>query len=96
MKLNPLETLSGFRKTSKFADEDYLATEINYAIAEKRTKKERFSIITLLFRDEKGEVGQVPELLKQYVWKEHSTLLEALRQLITALPVEVGSVHWKV
>ena len=34
--------------TPDYLDEQYLATEINYAIAEKRSKGNKFSLITLV------------------------------------------------
>jgi len=80
--------------TPSFHDVDFLASEINYAIAEKREKKERFSIITLVFTDESGAKGTVPELLKQYVWKEPKNDLEAFREILRALPICVGDVAW--
>lgn len=81
--------------TPSFKDEDFLATEINYAIAEKRNKKEKFSIITLMFSDAEGKKGVVPGLLKQYAWKEPETYLEALREIIKALPIQIGKTLWK-
>jgi hypothetical protein len=81
--------------TPSFKDIDFLATEINYAIAEKRMKKEKFSIITLLLSGENGEKGAVPELLKQYVWKEPKNELEALEEILRALPIELGKIDWK-
>jgi hypothetical protein len=80
--------------TPHFQDEDYLASEVEYAIAEKREKGDRFSIVTLVF-EANGLKGQVPDLLKTYVWKEPKTDLEALCEIIIALPVKVGDVCWK-
>jgi len=80
--------------TADFEDENYLASEVDYAIAEKRGKGNKFSIITLVF-EENGRKGQVPDLLKTYVWKEPKTDLEALQEIIKALPVKVGDVYWK-
>ena len=84
-----------FFVTPEYLDENYLATEIDYAMAEKRNKGDRFSIITLVFSDEDGNKGEVPELLKQYVWKEPNNHLEALREIIRALPIETQSIEWK-
>jgi hypothetical protein len=94
--------LQGFRDscaavffvTPNFRDENYLATEVNYAIAEKRRKGEKFAIITLVFTKERQQ-GTVPDLLRPYVWKEPSTELEAFREIIKALPVKVGDVYWR-
>jgi hypothetical protein len=75
--------------TSRFQDDKFLATELDYAIAEKREKGEGFTIITLLFRDPEGKIGAIPELLRRYVWKEPKTELEALRDILRALPLKV-------
>jgi hypothetical protein len=78
-----------FFVTPNFIDEDYLGTEVNYAIGEKRKKRENFSIITLVFEND-GKKGSVPELLEPYVWKEPKNDLEALREIIKALPLQLG------
>lgn len=83
-----------FFVTPNFKDEDYLSSEVNYAIAEKRKKKEKFSIITLVFEDN-GVKGTVPDLLEPYVWKEPKTDLEAIREIIKSLPLKIGSIFYK-
>ncbi|SDB74441.1 toll/interleukin-1 receptor domain-containing protein [Belnapia rosea] len=80
--------------TPRFVDENYLATEVDYARQQLRGKGEkRFRIITLLFdgADEK----HVPQLLRSYVFNRSYDDLEALRHILKALPVELGPVHWK-
>jgi len=94
--------LQGFRDscaaiffiTPNFKDEDYLAKEVDYAIREKNLKKDKFSIITLVF-EENGQKGNVPDLLHRYVWKEPKNDLEALKEILRALPIKVGPVQWK-
>lgn len=81
--------------TPNYVDENYLATEINYAIAEKRKKGDRFSIITLVLKDNEGNKGEVPPLLNQYVWKEPDSELEAITEIIKALPMRIGKPDWK-
>lgn len=81
--------------TPSFKDEGYLETEVNYAIQEKRTKGERFAIITLQFVDAEGNVGEIPELLKTYVWKKPKTSLEALREIVRALPIAPSVIEWR-
>ncbi len=81
--------------TSNFKDEGFLATEVNYAISEKRKKGDAFAIITLLLADEEGKHGEVPKLLNPYVWKKPNNYLDALRELIRALPLEIGYPRWK-
>lgn len=82
--------------TPDFVDKDFLATEIDYAISEKRKKKERFSIITMVLTGENGERGEVPDLLKRYVWKEPDSDLECLQEIIKALPIKMAGIDWKV
>lgn len=83
-----------FFVTPNYIDENYLASEIDYAIQEKRKKNDKFAIITLVL-GEGDSKGIVPELLHRYVWKEPKSNLEALREIIKALPVQTGDVYWK-
>ena len=80
--------------TTDFVDEKFIANEINYAMAEKNEKGERFSIITLVFEDPTGNKGIVPRRLKQYVWKEPKNYLEAFSEIIKALPLKAET-NWK-
>ena len=72
-------------------DEDAMpaGTELHRGI-----QGDRFSIITLVFSDSTGQKGVVPELLHSYVWKGPSTELEALREIIRALPIRLGPPSW--
>src|SRR2546427_4898452 len=72
--------------TGSYKDEKYLRAEINYAITEKTNRGDDFSIITLVLPDEKGAVGQVPDLLEPFVWKQPTTHLQGLREILRALP----------
>ena len=81
--------------TPNYVDESYLATEINYAIQEKRVKGDRFSIITLVFTDQNGNHGEVPGLLRQYVWKEPKSEVEAFTEVVRALPIKSPPPIWK-
>ena len=81
--------------TPSFRDEGYLETEINYAIQEKREKGDNFVIVTLLFDDSGDGTVEVPELLKPYVWKTPNTQLQALREIVRALPVAPRNADWK-
>jgi hypothetical protein len=78
--------------TENFKDEKYLKSEINYAIAQNREKENYFKIITLAFKSEKVEI---PELLKGYVWKNPATELDALTEIIKALPIEAKHFDFK-
>jgi len=81
-----------FFLTPNFSDEAYLAAEIDYAIGEKRTRGDAFSIISLVLPKD-GSTPPVPNLLRPYVWKQPSSDLEALREILRALPVKVGEVR---
>jgi hypothetical protein len=81
--------------TPAFKDAGYLETEVNYAIQEKRKKGDRFAIIALQFADASGKAGDIPELLKPYVWKHPKSDLEALREILRAVPVVVGTADWR-
>ena len=81
--------------THNFKDEKFLGQEVNYAIAEKRDKGDRFQIIAIVFQSEKGEKGVIPDLLRPYVWVEPETELEVLNEILRALPIEVGDFRWR-
>lgn len=81
--------------TKEYKDENYLATEIDYAIRQKREKGDKFSIITLVFKESNDEQINVPELLKSYVWKEPSSHLVGFQEIIKALPIEIKNISWK-
>ena len=80
--------------TPNFKDESYLSSEVNYAIAEKRRKGDTFAIVTIVF-DAAASRSNVPALLRQYVWKEPAGDLEALREIVSALPIRAGDVQWR-
>lgn len=80
--------------TTAYKDEGYLSTEIDYAIRQKRAKKDRFQIITIAF-DGLGR-DAIPELLRDYVWKSPTTQLQALREIIKALPLKLGDPSWSI
>ncbi|WP_204369086.1 toll/interleukin-1 receptor domain-containing protein [Methylocucumis oryzae] len=85
-----------FFVTSNYEDENFLASEVNYAISEKREKKERFSIITLVMRNKTDSTKvTVPDLLKQYVWKEPEDDIMAINEIIRALPIRLINIEWK-
>ena len=81
--------------TASFQDKGYLQAEIDLAVQQKREKGDRFSIITLVFSGAGGNEAEIPDLLKPYVWKSPSTRLEALREIVRALPVAPGTGDWK-
>ena len=85
-----------FFVTPSFKDEGYLATEIDYAIEEKRRKRDRFAIITLRLGDSGDDAApKVPDLLNRFIWKTPRTPLEALREIVRALPIAPRNVDWR-
>ena len=80
--------------TPEFRDEGFLATEIDYAMMEKRRKGNKFAIVTLQFVGDDGSDPPIPELLQPFIWKTPKTDLEALREIVRALPVVPGAVDW--
>lgn len=81
--------------TPEFEDEFYLKTEVDYAIYEQRLKGDKFAIITLQFEDENGELGDIPDLLKRFVWKTPENNLSAIKHILKALPIESSYIDWK-
>lgn len=77
-----------FFVTPEFKDEHYLESEIDYAIEEKRQKRDDFQIITIAL----GDV-EVPLLLRPYVWKKPKSDLEMFREIIKALPLKVRKIY---
>ena len=84
-----------FFVTPSFKDEGYLATEIDYAIEEKRRKGDRFAIITLRLNGSGDDESLIPELLDRYIWKTPKTPLEALRDIVKALPIDPRDLKWR-
>lgn len=93
------ELLRGFEEscaavffvTDNFRDERYLATEVDYAVRQKREKGRRFAIITLRYSD----ASPVPSLLATYVYRDISNDLQGFHELVKALPIELGPIRWK-
>lgn len=77
--------------TENFRDEKYLASEVNYAIMQKRNKEKKFAIITLRY----PKALPVPGLLTSYIFKDVENDLDGFYQLVRALPIELGQTRWK-
>lgn len=84
-----------FFVTPHFKDEGFLATEINYAMIEKREKNDRFTIIMLVLEDGSGAAPQVPDPLRSYVWKTCKGELDGFVEIVRALPLRVEGIDWK-
>jgi hypothetical protein len=93
------ELLAGFEHscaavffiTESFKDASYLATEIEYAIMQKRQKRKKFAIITLRYHSS----AVVPGLLTPYIYRDIANDLEGFKVILDALPIELGPVRWK-
>jgi len=82
--------------TPDFIDEGWLAKEVEYAIAEKNNRGDGFALVTMVFQDEAGKKGGVPELLKnRFVYKEPKSNVEALKEIVRALPIRPGPMVWR-
>nr|MBK7064143.1 TIR domain-containing protein [Deltaproteobacteria bacterium] len=81
---------AAFFVTSRFADEGFIATEIEHALHEQRNRPDLFKIIVI----EMGPGAMTPRLLSRFIHKRCDTELEAFTEIIRALPVKVGTVHW--
>ncbi len=81
--------------TQEFKDEGFLGAEIEYALDEDRRKGEKFAIIPLVFVGDDGQSPPIPELLQRFIRKTPASDLEALKEIIRALPVVPGAVDWR-
>lgn len=81
--------------TPEFSDEKYLKREIELALTENTERGERFRIVTLRMADESGKQGVVPDILRNYIFTERHDELEALVDILRALPVRVGPIEWR-
>lgn len=78
-----------FFVTPDFKDETWLANEIEYARSEKRKKGDKFAVITLCLT-KNGVEGDVPSLLKHYIYKKPVHELDAMLEIVRALPIGLG------
>jgi hypothetical protein len=83
-----------FFLTPKYKDDRFLRSEINYAKDEKIKKGDRFAIISIVLTKNKSKV-EIPELLKEFIYTYAKTELDALREILRALPLELGAPSWK-
>ena len=74
--------------THNYVDDKYLATEIDYAISQAYEKGDKFKIITLVLCDSDKKC-KVPDLLQQFVYKSPNSHLEAIREIVRALPLKL-------
>jgi hypothetical protein len=93
------ELLRGFEEscaavffvTESFIDDKYLATEIDYAIMQRRRKEKKFAIVTLRY----STSAPIPSLLQPYIYRDVANDLEGFDAVLKALPIELGPARWK-
>jgi TIR domain len=83
-----------FFVTRNFKDATYLRTEVNYAKEQQTKHGERFKVITLILGKSTDTI-EVPELLREFVFKMPATQLDALNEILRALPIEPGEPRWR-
>lgn len=76
--------------TPAFRDERWLAQELDFAVNRLTEHGPKFQIITLVF-----EGASVPQPLKRYVYKSVVHELDGLREIIRAVPIELGPARWR-
>ena len=81
--------------TPNYVDDGYLAKEIDYAVQEEHVKKDRFKIIALVLEDESGKKGEVPVMLRRFVFQAPDHELTGFHQIIRGLPIQLGAPSWK-
>lgn len=79
-----------FFVSDDFEVSDYIAAEIDHAIEQKAEHDDQFALVTL-FLGEEGAADKVPKKLRNYLWKEPKSQLEALREILRGLPLQLGS-----
>jgi hypothetical protein len=80
-----------FFVTKNFKDERWLKREVDHAINREIDREGRFKIVTLVFGDE----AEVPRPLRERLWVKVSNEIDAVLQIIRALPVQSGPVRWR-
>ena len=48
-----------------------------------------------MFKDDKGNIGEVPELLQEYVYKKVDDDLQGLQEIVRALPIKLGEPRYR-
>lgn len=81
--------------TPNYVDDGYLAKEIDYAIHEEQVKTGRFKIIALVLEDESGKKGEVPPMLRRFVFQAPDHELTGFYEIIRGLPIQLGAPSWK-
>lgn len=79
-----------FFVTKDFKDETWIGREVDLAINRQVQRAAKFQIITLVFGD-----AEVPEPLQTYVYTRVDNDVDGLREMVRALPIELGPARWR-
>jgi len=79
-----------FFVTPSFKDERWLEREIDQAINRKIVRADKFAIITLAF-----EEAKVPRPLRDYLFIQVTDPVDAMNEIIRALPIVLGPPRWR-
>lgn len=79
-----------FFVTTAFQDEKWIRQEVDLAMQRKVERGLKFQVITLVFGD-----GAVPQPLRKYVYIKVEHELDGIREIVRALPIELGPARWK-
>lgn len=77
--------------TPEFKDERWLKHEIDKAINRKVERGDRFSIVTLVYKG-----TNVPRSLQDHLYVNVDNEVTAAKELLRALPLQVGPARWRV
>ncbi len=76
--------------TSEFKDEKWIGKEVDLAVQRKVERDTKFQIITLVFDN-----ANVPRPLQTYAYAHVQNDLDGLREIVRALPIELGPPRWR-
>lgn len=79
-----------FFVTKNFKDERWLRREVNHAVNRQVNEGARFRIITLAF-----DGAEVPTSLTDQLFVHVTSDLQAVREILRALPIQVGPARWR-
>lgn len=79
-----------FFLTPEFRDDRWISQEVDLAVHRTVEQGDRFRIITLVCGD-----AEVPRPLQRYVYAKIEHELDGLREIVRALPIELGPPRWK-
>ena len=77
--------------TENFKDERWLRREVDHAVNREIERNKRFVIITLVFDE-----APVPRPLGEKLWKAVTNEVDGVREIIRALPLQIGPPRWKI